>query len=334
MSKKIKDTDYLFISAFLRARESKLLSKDKIERMIDAKSAEEAAKILEECGYEGIVGCSISALDAKLSKKRADIMNELAFLVPNKALVDVFRLKYDYHNAKVLIKSEPSAAEPSKLMSHSGRIPADELADAFRKDSFDQVPETLALSMRDAKDTLARTGDPQLADFILDKAYFSEFSKYAETTGSKFLAEYCRLLVDSANLRTMVRALRMGKGSAFLHSVLFEGGNITPDKLIAETIAKKTLAEIFASSPLAAAAEVGDRAASGSSGLTEFEKLCDDTLTVYLKKARTVSFGNQVLIGYLGAIENESLAARIVMTGKIAGLAPQVIRERLRDSYV
>ena len=35
------------------------------------------------------------------------------------------------------------------------------------------LPETLANAMEEATATLARTANPQLADFVLDKAYFT-----------------------------------------------------------------------------------------------------------------------------------------------------------------
>ena len=39
---------YLYISAMLRARENKMLTRDKAERMLDAGSFEEAAKLLSD----------------------------------------------------------------------------------------------------------------------------------------------------------------------------------------------------------------------------------------------------------------------------------------------
>ena len=48
MAKKLKDTDYLFISTYLRAREKNLLTAARMERMIDAPSADEAGKVLQE----------------------------------------------------------------------------------------------------------------------------------------------------------------------------------------------------------------------------------------------------------------------------------------------
>ena len=48
---KIKDTEYLYASARVRALEAKLISREVIERMLDAESASDAAKILQELGY-------------------------------------------------------------------------------------------------------------------------------------------------------------------------------------------------------------------------------------------------------------------------------------------
>ena len=48
---KVKDTNYIAITAMLAARETKMLSAERMERMIDAPTNDEAAKILEECGY-------------------------------------------------------------------------------------------------------------------------------------------------------------------------------------------------------------------------------------------------------------------------------------------
>lgn len=51
MHKKLKDTDYLGISTRVRAMENRLLTRERMERMIEARTSEEAAKVLTECGY-------------------------------------------------------------------------------------------------------------------------------------------------------------------------------------------------------------------------------------------------------------------------------------------
>ena len=48
---KIKDTDYLPISTRIRAMENKLLTRERMERMLEAHTDDEAVKVLSECGY-------------------------------------------------------------------------------------------------------------------------------------------------------------------------------------------------------------------------------------------------------------------------------------------
>lgn len=44
--------------------------------------------------------------------------------------------------------------------------------------------------------------------------------------------------------------------------------------------------------------------------------------------------GEAPVIAYLAAKEAEILAIRIILTGRLADLAPDIIRERLREAYV
>ena len=45
-------------------------------------------------------------------------------------------------------------------------------------------------------------------------------------------------------------------------------------------------------------------------------------------------FGPEVVAGYLGAKEAEFTAVRTILSGKIAGIAAEDIRARLRMSYL
>ena len=106
---KVKDTNYLAITAMLAARETKMLSAERMERMIDAPTNEEAAKILEECGYGDLSGLSAKDAGAALEAHIAALFDEVEGMVPEAQLVQLFRLKYDYHNAKALIKADKGA---------------------------------------------------------------------------------------------------------------------------------------------------------------------------------------------------------------------------------
>lgn len=330
---KIKDTDYLTISARIRAMETRLLTRERMERMLEARTDEEAAKVLVECGYEELPALTHAGLDELLSAARADLYKQLKGSVPDKRLVEVFQMKYDYHNAKTLIKAAAVGADADRLLMEGGRWSAAQIKDAFQRDSLRDFTDPFRQAVVQARELLNGGGDPQLADFVLDRAYFEEMRAAAEAAGSTFLQGYVKLLIDETNLRSAVRSARMGKGSDFLSQVLLPGGNVEVHTLTSGKGAD--LSAVFRAGPLSAAAEAGTAlTAPGSGELTAFERLCDDAVMNYLAQARRIPFGEQAVVGYLYARESEFTAIRTILSGRMAGLDADTIRERLREAYV
>ena len=156
--------------------------------------------------------------------------------------------------------------------------------------------------------------------------------KAARELDSDFLTGYARILIDSANLRSAVRTMRMGKDLDFLKLALVSGGGIDPGRIAASSSSGEALAALYANTLLAGAALLGAEAVKGGR-MTDFELACDNAVTAYLTKARLVAFGEAPVIAYLAAVEGEITAVRMILTGFLAGIAPDTIRERLREFY-
>ncbi len=326
-----KKEKYLYISALLRAREPRLLTNERAERMLDAPSFDEAAKLLTDCGYPDMSGMSSPEVEETLSAHRDGIFGELGRLAPDKGLVDVFRLKYDYHNAKAIIKAEAMGTDCKRLLSDSGRIPGLKLMEYYVEEKRVQLPEILGEAIFEAKAVLNRTGNPQLADFVLDKAYFEEMDRAARSLDSSFLKGYVAVLIDSTNLKSTVRTLRMGKNQDFLMDVLIPGGNVGVGRLCAVTD-KDGLAALYSRTGLERAGALGGECLDGSS-MTAFELACDNAVNRYLRDAKLISYGCEPVLAYMAAVEGEITAVRMILTGRLSGVAPQVIRERMRELY-
>ena len=71
----IKDTDYLAVSAWLHAMETRLLTPEKVERLLEAASETEARKLLTECGYAEAL-----TLEEALREHRETLYKELRLL--------------------------------------------------------------------------------------------------------------------------------------------------------------------------------------------------------------------------------------------------------------
>ena len=320
---------YLCLSAMLRAREGKMLTADRAARMLEAQAFEDCAKLLGDCGYEDMGGLNAAGIDAALSAHRAALFQEIENLVPDKALVELFRLKYDYHNAKTVLKAEAMGQDPLRLMSASGRIAPEKLKSAWDEERMSELPKVLGEAMAEAGSTLARTANPQLADFDLDKACFAEMKAIADGLDNAFISGYVRLLIDAANLKSVVRTARMHKSSDFLSDVLIRGATDI-DRLVGADA--DALAAVFAHTPLEKAAAAGGEAMTGGS-MTVFERACDNAVNDYIRGAKLLSYGPEVVVAYLAAAENEITAARMILTGSLAGVDAETIRERLRDLY-
>lgn len=328
---KIKDTNYLYITSVIRAKEPRLITGAQLDRMIEAKSDVEALRVLEECGFDDLNNMDSVSVQKRLDKYLGEILDEIGKNVPDYSLINIFRLKYDYHNAKVLIKSQAAGIDGTRIMSTVGRYTPEFLNECFVKGVQETLTPEFFQSIIEAKNVLARTNDAQQADFILDRAYFGELCQLADCLESEFVHGYCKLSIDIANLRTAVRATRMGVDSFILQSALIDGGN-TPVSSIMANHDGDGLYKVF-SDHLTEAAERGFASSEGGS-LTLFEKACDNALINYLKEAKMVSFGEAPVVAFIASVEAEITAVRIVISSRKAGIASETIRERLRDSYV
>ena len=326
MTKHRKDTDYLFLASRVRALERKLLTAPRIEQLLTAGDVAACSQLLSELGYEPIH--DETSLQVSLKQQREAVFSDIARFMPEPELLDVFRLKYDYHNIKTLLKDRSGG----RLLMDAGCISAADMERQYAESgNWQFLPKEMADAAKEAADVLAETGNPQRSDFILDRAYFAQLRRLAQESRCAYLQEYIRAMIDAANLRSLVRTERLRTDPGFLRQVLFDGGSVSVDTIVAH--AGNGPAALYRATPFRAAAEAGEEAVKGGS-LTAFERACDNAVLLSVGKARSIPFGVEVVLGYLAAKESEWTAVRIIMSGRMAGMTADAIRERLRDQYV
>lgn len=333
MADKYTDKDYLFLTALLRARQANMLTGEMLEQMLDSGSFQEAARTLAEAGWPDMSAMEGKEIDKVLAERRNGIFADVGGMCPQSEVVDFFRIRYDYHNAKALIKGEGAGVKAGSLISDAGRVPGDKLEKAFLEDDYRSVSTFLGSAMREAKAVLARTDNPQMADFIIDKAYFAEMKVLADGLGNAFAGDYVKLNIDIANLRTAVRCVRMQKNSEFLESVLISGGTVSPQRLVQAVFSGEGLQGVFVSSVFQNAVSLGNEAMKGGR-LTSFELECDNVINRFVTGAKMKGFGPEAVIGYMAAEENNITAVRMILSGLLAGIEPERLKERLRETYV
>ena len=333
----MSDTKYAYAVARIRAIETKLLDKSKIDRMIDAKSPEEALKVLTEAGY-GDSNAKVSTVfeyERILKEENKKVYSLLKEIAPEPDIFDLFLIKNDYHNAKVILKAEFLNQDFDTLMSDTGSIPKEKLKVMIKERNMADIHTIMKKAIEESIDTFNRTGDPQVIDLILDKATFKQMKEMAKHSKVKFIMDLVDILIDTTNIKTYLRVKRMNKSWDFLEKALIPGGSIDVgifiDKLESPL---EGIVEALRYTAYGAFLEEAMENYKKTGTLTNFEKLWDDFVMEYVKKAKYISLGIEPLIGYLIAKENEIRLCRIIMVGKINGMSKDIIRERLREVYV
>lgn len=317
--------------------ETRLLDKSKIERMIDAPSAEEALKILGETEYANILGKVKRANDYEyiLSNELKRVYDLMYELCPVKEVVDLMSIKYKYHNLKVLLKGKFLSKDFSNLLIDLGIEDLKALKSIIDLDNFDDLKGNTKKAVMEVIKDFEKNKDPQQIDIIIDRYMFEELKEIKKNLNYKFTDKLVLAMIDWTNIRTLIRLKKQGKGREFAAKVLISGGAMEKDTLISiinenpEGIIAKLSHTIY-----------GDLIKEGIEGFKEtnsaslLEKLSDNYIMDLMKGAKLVTFGPDRLLSYIYAKETEIKIIRIIMVGKLNNITEEVIRERLRESYV
>ncbi|WP_315119976.1 V-type ATP synthase subunit C [uncultured Clostridium sp.] len=321
----------------IRVLETKLLDKAKLDRMIDSSSAEDALKILGETEYSNYMSSIKRPEDYEelLGGELIRLYQLMYSLSPVKELVDIMSIKYDYHNLKVMIKGKLLNKDLSHLLIPVGLINSNKLKQMFDNENFKELTNYMIEGIEKVNKSFEEDGDPQKIDIILDGFMYKEMLHRANEIGDDFLSSYFKMIIDLTNIKTLLRVKKQNKGRRFMEEVLIEGGTILKKDLISyENESVDSIANKLSYTSYEKILRLGLESYGDNGNISYFEKLTDNYIMDYIKKAKYVSFGIEPLLGYIMAKENEIKTVRIIMVGKLNNIAPEVIRERLRDVYV
>lgn len=329
----------LFIKAIPRIRvfEKRLLDRTKLERMIDSDSPEEALKILSETEYSALISNIKRVQDYEfvLSSELKRVYNILYEITPIKLLIDLFTLKYDYHNIKVLIKGKALSKDLGELLIPVGTVNTDKLQAYMGNEDYRELDPIMREAIEKTNEAFKASEDPQTIDIILDSYMFKDMLSKALELKEDFIINYIKTNIDLINIKTLLRAKKQNKDREFLRQVIIGGGKLEKSLFIDSlTDSVDSFANKISHTDYYDILKQGLEEYSRSGKINTFEKLSENMLMDYVKKAKYVSFGPEPVIAYLSAKEAEIKALRIILVGKLNNVARELIRERLRDIYV
>lgn len=340
--------DYMFLASKINNKLQNMIKYERFEQAVMTGDPDMAARLIAEAGWPNMTGMTLDEIDKVLIERRNSIFKEIEQVCPEDQVVQMMRLKYDYHNIKAIVKSDGARSNADTMLSSTGRYSRTDLREDYLNNDYRDLTPIMAETMREARDMMAKLQNPRAVDLYIDRMYFKEMFELAyqlepkvepitpmmaEEPGEPYAITFLRLFIDSVNLRTGVRVFRMGKSQEFVKAMLIENGNYPPDQIAAAVFSGDGLANLFKDTPLYQAALLGQEALKGGP-ITKFEKECAEAWMKYLANIRMMYFDARAVFWYLSIIEVNILNVRMVLSGLQGGVAPEKIKERLRQTYV
>lgn len=326
-------TSYPFAFGRVCVLENALVTSDKLKRVLDAKSADDALKGLVEIGF----GAGEQVKDMydyeKLIKK--DLETAYGFVhevTPEEKVTNLFFCHYDYHNIKVLIKAAILKEEVEDLLIPYGTISIDTLKQAVREgtakvDLPKEMIEFIDACTNDAEIEASEIG------YLADGALYKQIARELKKVKHKAIQQYYNVQADYNNVLTVLRSRNLGDVSLISKAYL-PLGNFTLDELFrAFDKDNESFLKELRTKGIDRGVIEGVEYYFEHGTMSLIEKNRDNYFIRLFKPLSTNPFSIGPVLGYLMAKEQQANIIRLIMVAKINELPQEHVLERLRDLY-
>ena len=320
----------IYANARAKACETKILASDRLVRMIDCATADEAIKVLNEINFgEGVSIANTLEFEKLIQAEMVKFYDFVKEVCPDESLKKYLLLPADYANAQALIRAKYLKNNPAVMLTAEGLYTCDYLKTKINSDDYSAFPKGLAKALLTA-DNLFVYGQATGAklDTAFNQALYEDLFDCAMTNSD--LKEIFAVKVDAINVGI---ALRTRNYEQFLN-MRVKGGKI-PDKLF-KMLCEEDVEVIKSSLSFKDYADLILRALQDfveNKPLSTLEKYADDYSVSYFKKTLYDTSSKKPFMLYCFYRLNEFKNVRIVMVGLINGFDKAQIKQRVRDCY-
>ncbi len=312
--------------------ENALVTSEKLKRVLDAKSAEDALKGLVEIGF----GAGEQVTDVydyeKLIKK--DLETAYAFVhdvTPDEEITNLFFYHYDYHNIKVLIKAAILKEDAENLLIPYGTISVDVLKQAVDSHAKVELPPEMVEFIK------VCTGESQIEaseiGYLADGALYKQIARELGKIKNKVIRQYFNVQADYNNVLSVLRSRNLNDASLISKAYL-PLGNFALDELYdAFEKDNEAFLKFLRMKNVDSGIVEGVEYFFEKGTMSLIEKNKDNYFIKLFKPLSKNPFNIGPVLGYLMAKEQQANIVRLIMVAKINEMPQERVLERLRDLY-
>lgn len=304
--------DFILPVSIIKVQEKKLLSHQKLIRMLETNTSREILKILNDTDYTySMVGVNNEEMYEDIFKNEINrVFKFVRELAKNEQdIVDIFALKYEYQNLKLMLKNENSKMNLE-----------DFIIDTEIKNKK-ILNENFKLASKEK--------NIQYATILLDKMYLEHIYLLSKNLNIDIFTKYVKLVIDKYNIITFLRLKNQNRNIDYVEEVFVDNGSITKLELV------KLYQDINYINKLKKIYESKEwDYFEKEKNISKLEKMFDNLIIELAKNYRNVNIGPEPLFTYLIAKDYEIKALRLIISSKLNSVDVDLVKDRLRGTYV
>lgn len=328
------DSNYAYISGKIRALEPMVLDETDIERMVDAPDFDSAFKVLNDTDYAN------NLLDIDPLNYRDALRNDFKGLhkllskVPDKLLTKILYLERDFLNIKYLFKAKYFGLTLEDRVVTEVNYKYEDLEQFIMEGKGSGLDEQMQSLLKTADKHFSQAAkDPSAFDSYLTGQYFQMMLNLGKELNNSLVLGWVRKQINNLNVLTFLRGKRLGLAAERISKKFITGGEINEKDLVKYYLGdggdiKSLISKHY---DLKVKESYANYLESGI--LFQFEKALEDYLTRFVRSAKYVTFGPEVIVGYFISKTIAVKNVRLIMTGKLNGVSAEAIKNTLREVY-
>ncbi len=315
---------FLYQNAQIKSRESKLLTQQGVQRLLDASDTREASRALAELGF-GTDGENFDVVFKRAEDENIALLKEMN----EGGALDAFLIESDYINLKILLKAFVSDLK-AETFAPDGLFEVGFLQNAIETGEVAVLPKQMQEIILKTQEALASGQiSAHKLDIDVDKTQYAHQLELCKKSG-KVAKEYFEKRIDYLNISSFERARRLNLEQSFFEECFINGGKIalTTFQSVWELHGEELL------KPFKETAYFEDLKALDEGGkLVVFEAKTDDSLLKVWKSEKDDLYSIAPIIAFYMSRKTELKIAKLIVAGVKNRVAPQIIKERMRELY-
>lgn len=330
--------NYSELNTLISVKESAFLSRHAMNQLLIAQDDESLVLLLQNTDYhfneEDLDDTGL--IEKKLMQ---ELIHEFQFgftETPQPQVVEIFTLKFVYHNLKMLLLTKATGMDLTHLLIPIGRYSIHELRHLIQALESTVVTPVMLQEVRSTWEEYEAYSNPDVINVGMDMAYFKHLRALESTIHNVQVSQLIDAMIDFYNVITAKRGIEQRKATSDIHRLMSEEGTY-PIREVIDLVKTNQIATWFNNInqvPFNKAFEpYVKKMNEGTIKNWELEALRNVYVHIFLTESRFITDGPLPILRYLYGKEMEIKNLRMILTGRANRLSTEDIKERMRPVY-